>query len=292
MNVEGRAERFVRHHAAFDVPPWATGAPRAVPARLARLGLFPQREVGRMAQARVALDAHASDHLVQLAARQFAVARLLLDGVVHAISRDIGAIFGDQITDVFDHLRNVVRAFRMIGDGGYVQPLEISEVLRGVALGNRQPRLAGGDAAIDDLVIDVGDVVDQAHRIPAHREPARHSIEQHRPHEVPNMAIVVHRRPAQVHADLARLQGDEWRRGASQGVVDRYRHLDSSAFGVRRSAFCRSRMIINYSQRQDGVASGDAERRNAERRTVAINRPNRPSSPAHPSLGARPNPSP
>ena len=68
MDVEGLAEELRRHRRALDVPAGPAAAPRARPGRLASLLVLgrdrlPEREVHRVALARVDLDARAGDHV-------------------------------------------------------------------------------------------------------------------------------------------------------------------------------------------------------------------------------------
>ncbi len=63
MDVEGEAEDRAAHHAAFQMPAGRAAAPGAVPLhlpRLARGGLAPDREVGRVALAIDIFDASES----------------------------------------------------------------------------------------------------------------------------------------------------------------------------------------------------------------------------------------
>jgi len=232
-DVEIAAEQLAAHHAAFDVPARPAVTPRARPARLTRLGQLPQGEVRRVVQVGVALDAGPGLHLVEASARELAVAGLLLHIVVDPVGGGVGAAGGDQFADVAHHLGDVLRAARLVGDGADVQLGQPAVVLRDDAFGDRLPGLAGLAAAVDDLVVDVGDVVDEAHAMSARGQPAGDRVEDRRPHQVADVAVVVDRRAAHVHADLALAQGHERFGAAGQRVVDDDRH---GGAGCRRAA--------------------------------------------------------
>ncbi len=69
--------------------------------------------------------------------------------------------------------------------------------------GQLRDRLAVLDGALDDLVIDVGDIAHISNVQSRLAQPALHHIEHHHHPSVTKMAIVVDRHAADVHADLA-----------------------------------------------------------------------------------------
>src|SRR6478752_4293808 len=76
VDVECLTQQFLAHCRAFDVPPRSAVAPRALPGWLARLGCFPQREVGYVPLPLAAGAAFAL-HRFDRAVRKLAVLRVL-----------------------------------------------------------------------------------------------------------------------------------------------------------------------------------------------------------------------
>ena len=74
--------------------------------------------------------------------------------------------------------------------------------------------------ALDDLVVDVGDVAYIVDIVTACLEPAIHHIEHYQHARMAEVAIVVHRHAAHVHAGLARSDGHEFLLVTRQRVVD------------------------------------------------------------------------
>jgi hypothetical protein len=70
-------------------------------------------------------------------------------------------------------------------------------------------RLAVLRRALDDLVVDVGDVAHVGDAIAAHPQPAPHHVENHEHAPVAEVTVVVDRHPADVHARFAQPQWNE-----------------------------------------------------------------------------------
>ncbi len=107
---------------------------------------------------------------------------------------------------------------------------EVAVVLGRVLRGD----LRRGDALLlradDDLVVDVRDVADVGHLVAEKAQRAHDDVGREGRPRVPDVAHVVHRRPAAVDADLAGLQGLEDDLAAAQGVEELD---DGQAHGVR-----------------------------------------------------------
>ena len=205
-------------------PPWmsndSTGAPRAVPGRLARLGRIPQSEVTRVPLAIVHLDAGAGLQLVEVLARELAVGREPPDLEVDVAVHHVGVAAGDEPLDEPDHLRQVLGRLgldvrRLHAERGHV-------LVEGpdVALGH----LASGDALLDgapdDLVVDVREVAHECDAVAGKAQVAGDHVEDHQHPRVTDVREVVHRHPARVHLDLAGRQRDEILLHARHRVVD------------------------------------------------------------------------
>ena len=85
------------------------------------------------------------------------------------------------------------------------QRREVAHVVGRHLLGERGHRHAARVRLVDQLVVDVGDVDDPGDLVAAVRQVALDRVEDHRPDHVADVARLVDRRPAQIDADLARL---------------------------------------------------------------------------------------
>jgi len=83
----------------------------------------------------------------------------------------------------------------------------------------RAPVDAGFARAVDDLVVDVGDVAHVGHAQTAVPQVAADHVEHHQHACVADVEIVVHRDAAAVHAHVTRLDGLQFLLRARQGVV-------------------------------------------------------------------------
>ena len=88
-------------------------------------------------------------------------------------------------------------------------------ILGGVLL-DAKPCLRG---VADDLVVHVGDVHDVAHAEPALQQEAAQNIDGNKGAEVADVAVVIDRGPAGIHANFVALQGMKLFDFAGQRVV-------------------------------------------------------------------------
>src|SRR5262245_48650125 len=73
VDVEGLPQVLDRHRRALDVPAGPSLAPRAIPRRLAWLGVLPQGEVARVFLLRTRLDSRAGFQLFRVEAAKLAI---------------------------------------------------------------------------------------------------------------------------------------------------------------------------------------------------------------------------
>src|SRR5215204_7190048 len=99
------------HRRAFDVPAGSPRPPRRLPARLARFGSFPEREVEWVLFPLVDLDARAGQQIIKIAVRQLAVtlerANSKVDVAVYRVGMslvDETLHHGDDGNDLFCHI--------------------------------------------------------------------------------------------------------------------------------------------------------------------------------------------
>ena len=74
-------------------------------------------------------------------------------------------------------------------------------------------------STLDDLVVDVGDVAHVGHVVTACLEPALHHVEHHHHAGMAEVAVVVHRHAAYIHANGVRDDGFEILLIAGESVV-------------------------------------------------------------------------
>ncbi|MNV52694.1 hypothetical protein D3C71_1448010 [compost metagenome] len=228
VDVKGFAQRGATHGRAFDVPARAARAKFAVPLGLGRLlglGGLPQHKIERVFLAIEHSHAFAGAQLVQRLARELAVAVELAHGIVHiAVARTIGQALAFQLADEREHLRHV---FGGAGLDRWRLDAQQADVL---VHGHNHlvGELADGDAALqralDDLVVDVGDVAHVGHAQAAGLEPALHHVERHHHAGVADMAQVVNGHAAHIHAHMARFERGKVFQCTRQRVVDAQTH--------------------------------------------------------------------
>ena len=222
VEVEALTEQIEAHHHALAVPPWAALSPGRRPRRLARLGELPQGEVGRVSF--VAGPEHlavatAGQHVVEALMHEQAIALHRGHRQVHTIVGDIPVAECHQLLDHCHHLRYVLGGVGHVGGPSHIDLLHGLEP-HGLALvRDLLPRTVLTVGAIDDAVVDVGDVADQADLQPAPLEvPAQHVVDQGRA-AVADVRRAVHGGTAQVDAHRAGLAHGELTYLPGGGVV-------------------------------------------------------------------------
>ena len=188
VDVEGLAQVAARHGRALQVPARPAPTPGGVPGgvgRLGGLGGLPQGEVTRVAL--VGLDVVIELGLVlgggqvlQTLVGQGAVAGQGAHVVVDVAGlSDVGVAGVQQALYQVDHLGDVACGARLVGGGGHPQGAVGGVELPLEALGPGPPRhrRLGGGGLAEDLVVDVGDVADEADLLAAALEPAAQDVE-------------------------------------------------------------------------------------------------------------------
>ena len=191
-----------------------------------RVRRLPQHEIGGVALVGRHLDAGAGDHLVAAAAGEAAVIRIGADREQNMPFGGVGVARGDQPLDHRDHLRDVRGRPRL--DIGRQHAERRHVLVKGGdrAGGQRLDRLAVGAGGGVDLVLDVGDVADVAHMLAAvgfAQQPVEH-VEHDKGAGVADMGAVIDRRPAHIHAHVARIERLEHLLAAGQRIIESERH--------------------------------------------------------------------
>ena len=231
MDVKSFAQQFATHGRALDVPTRTSSAKGAGPFHVvgfSGLGRFPQHKVQRVLFAALFVaDRHAFTRVqfVQGLARQLAVTGELAHGKVHiAIAGAIRQAFLLQRADHGQHLRHIVG-----GAGLQLRPLDtqgIGVLVQGVdhAIGQAADGFAVFNGALDDLVVNVGDVAHVSDLQARGAQPTLHDVECHHGPRMPQMAQVVHRHAAHVHAHMTGFGGGEIDHVTRKRVVNAQAH--------------------------------------------------------------------
>ncbi len=150
-------------------------------------------------------------HLLPRAVGELAVAVEARHAEVHVAARGVGVAAldegGDQVDDRPDRLRRA----RLVVGPAEAEAVGVALVVRGHLPGEllaRDPGLAGG---VVDLVVHVGDVLDQGHLVALVLEEALEQREDHERTRVAHVHPPVDGRAARVDAHLPRLAGLERR---------------------------------------------------------------------------------
>ena len=210
VDVEAGAQVAQAHGRALDVPARAPHPPGALPRGLARLGRLPDGEVERVLLVGLALDPGAGLELLDPLPGEAAVGREAAHPEVDAAPGLVRVSLAHQLAHQVDDLRDGGRRQRLgVGPEPVAEPPHVL-VVGGGELGRHVGRRAVlGVRLVDDLVVDVGDVLDQRHLVAALPQPAAQHREGDVGTRVADVDQVVHRGPAGVDADPALVARDE-----------------------------------------------------------------------------------
>src|SRR5690606_34161342 len=181
-------------------------APWRRPVWLARLGALPQHEIERVALRLVHVHTRPGPQVAQTLAREAAITGELAHRVHDiAVLGDIGKALVDQGADHGDDTGYVLRGARLVV--GPEDPQTVVILVHGLdeARGERLDRFAVLGGALDDLVIDVGDVAHEHHPQATVLEITAHDVEGDFRARMADVAEVVDGIAAHVHAHDARL---------------------------------------------------------------------------------------
>ena len=197
VDVERLAQQAAAHRRALDVPAGASLAPGAVPGRFARLGRFPEREVGGGAFLGRGLATFALQRI------DGAIGQLAVFAVPGHVEEHVAIDFVGK-APVDQRLRqgnDVVHRFGRLGhlvDLIDSQAGQILQIVFGVLPGHLRHRDAALARLLDQLVVHVGDVDDPRDVVAGVDQVSLDRVEDHRTHHVADVGSVVHGRAAQV----------------------------------------------------------------------------------------------
>src|SRR6266542_961517 len=210
VDVDLVAEGLADHRGALDVPPGPTFAPWAVPRWLIWLGGLPQGKISGVLLAWLELLAGCDQLTVQVTATQLAILGECGDREPDVAVVDVGVLGFDQVANEFDDLLHVAGDGRVLVGSLHIEPIHHGEIRIRVFLGS----LSGGAtltrSALDDLVVDVGEVLNVLHFETAVVQVATHHIERDEGARVADVGVEFGGHAAGVDAQHAvRGDGDE-----------------------------------------------------------------------------------
>ena len=213
VQIETFAEQVEAHDYTLAVPARTAIAPRRRPTGFARLADFPQRKVGRVALVLGAEDlaiAATGKQALEILIRQESVVVHGLDTEIYAIGGGVGAIDCDQFANHLDHLVDVFGGVRDIGGAGHIEALHCVEPHVFAFASDLLPRAVLAFGPVDDLVVDVGDVADQANLNACPLEITTQHVVHQCGAAVTEVRRPVDRGAAEIDAEMARLAHGQW----------------------------------------------------------------------------------
>ncbi len=263
VDVDGRAQVAVHHRGALGVPARAALAPGRVPHGLAGLGGLPEGKVERVALLVIGLDAGTHLEVVDVATRDGAVAGIAAHGEVDvAIAGGVGMALVDEALDHLDHRGYLARGAR--ADVGVENAQAVHLLDEGVGelggdLLGRATLLVG---AVDDLVVHVGEVLGKRHLVALVLQVAADDVKGQEGAAVAHVDLVVDRGAADIHADLARLDGLELDLLVKLGVIDEHGYSLFSSWGTaalairffRRATLAARSSMVQYDRMRQVLA--------------------------------------
>ena len=225
MNVKARPQQIGTHRRAFDVPARTAVTPRRCPSGFAFLGVLPENKIERIMLGLIDTDTLTGTQIVERLARKLTVAWKLAYREVHiTVGRLVGQPVLFELADQIKHLWHIFRCARLVirtlnAQRQRVLVHEANEPIRQFA-----NRLVVLRRALDDFVIDIGDIAHVGHFEAARPHPPLNHVEDDQHARMADVAIVINRHSANVHANLAGFDRNKILLFPDQGVID-FQHL-------------------------------------------------------------------
>ena len=251
VKVERGPQKARAHHRALDVPAGTARTPGAVPGRLARRLRLPQHEVEGIALVRIVGPVAALigdvQHLGPGQMAQPAEGGPGIDVVVDAAARHVGETALDQRADGGDDVGDDVGGAGIHVRRADVQDLHVADEVRGPAIAEGAPVLTDLGRLAQDVVVDVGDVLDVAHGQPLALEVPHEHVGDRVGEGVAEVRGVVGR-------DAAHVEGDDRTGGLERLDRARQRVVDVHAVGQMTPRFCQvGDLVLRVADRRQDV---------------------------------------
>ncbi len=172
-----------------------------------------------MTLALIHLDPRPGLHILQVALGQLQVVAKGLHGKVDIAGSGIGMAVVDQALDNGDDIVDMVGCLGF--DGGTQHPQPVHVLVKGgnVAIRDGAVITAFLVGPVDDLVVDVGIVADIGHLIPAKTQVAVDHVKDDPGPGMADVAEVVDRHAADIHAHLAWYAGNKRFFFTGKGII-------------------------------------------------------------------------
>ena len=203
VNIEVVAKLLAVHRRALDMPARTARAPRRRPARLALFRHFPQDEVHRVTLDVNHVDARPRLQLIEILTRQQTVVRVRRHVEHHvAVICHVSMAFGDQLLGDLNDLRNMVRCARLAVGTQNIQRVKIFVHFGNHAIDQRDKAFAVFISALNDFVVDIGDIAHVLQLIAEKTQIARHDVKGDEGTSMADMTEIVNGNTTHVHADF------------------------------------------------------------------------------------------
>ena len=164
MNIDGQAKFLANHCRAFDVPTRPSWAPGRIPARLPGFAPFPKSEIkGVFLATLLPISRTAAGTLLLLigiATTELAVVLGFGNIEIHITIGAVGSAFGFQLSNERLDAVDATGGSRHAIGWKNIQPAHVDLKGFDVALADRLHRAALFGSAIEDLVVDIGVILD------------------------------------------------------------------------------------------------------------------------------------
>ncbi|VGO98743.1 hypothetical protein SB00610_00516 [Klebsiella quasipneumoniae subsp. similipneumoniae] len=203
VNVKMVAQLFAVHRRALDMPSRTACAPRRRPAWLALFRHLPQDEVHRITLDVNHVDARPRLQLIEILTRQQTVVRVCRH-IEHyvAVIRHIGMAFGDQLLGNLDDLRNMMRRARLAVGTQNIQSVKILVHFGDHPIDQRDKAFAVFISALNDFVVDIGDIAHVLQLIAEKTQITRHNVKRDEGTPMADVTEIVNGNTTHVHADF------------------------------------------------------------------------------------------
>ena len=230
VDVERRAQVAHAHGRAFDVPAGPPLADGRIPARFVGLGSLPESEVAHVILGVVVgLHPLPYPHALRIESSQPPIVRPRGNPEEdRAVIGPIGVASIQQRLDQLDHLRDVFGRFGHDVRKGHAERLHVRYEQRPVPLRELFDSCSLGPGAVDDPVVDIGDIHHPRDLEPAIAQVPNEQVVEEKGPEVADVGRSVHGGAAAVDPDMPGLEGYEVASRPGQGVVQPDSHASAS----------------------------------------------------------------
>ena len=205
VDIDGFTQMFVNHRGTFNMPAWTTLTPAGRPMWFSRFCGFPQYKVQRIFLVFANTDSSTAFKLFQWLMGQFAVTRIFLGAEQNvAVCFVSKALVFEGFHDVFD-LIDGFGCLWMNGCFADTKAFGIGQVFVDVTLCDFLCSYAFFVCLFDDLVIDVGKVLDKGNIVSFKFQISAHSVKYTDWTCVADVDKVIYSRSAGIHFYLALL---------------------------------------------------------------------------------------